>query len=806
MANQIKKKYILDNAVDGEKIQLLNEQALRAKKQGGADQDIFKLDSADKLKFQLKPRYDALPGAFSDADELVNKAYVDAEIAGAGGDISALETRVQNIEDDYGAANGLATLGGDGKIPSAQLPAIAITDVHVVADIAARDLLTVEEGDVAKVSDAGAGLPRTYIYDGSVWIEIESGSDVDSVNGYTGVVVLDTEDVLESGDSRYYTAARQSSMEAYADQAEADAITSANSYTDAEVALLEAEDLTLLKLDGSRAMTGALDMGTHAITNVVDPTNAQDAATKAYVDSVAAGIDTAAEISFAPAGNIAATNVQAAIEELEADYEAEDLTFLKLDGSRSMSNPLYMGGFGIEEVSSITGTTTLTLTANSGLLLLQGNQSIKLSPAVAVDVDTHKIVNLVDGTAATDAVNFGQLESLETALEAEDLTFLKLDGTRPMEADLDMDSNGISGVGVVQGTGSASISYSAGLAGNSLNLQGADVEVTTTVGGIGLNSFQGINLNPSPGFEIDAQAVINMNSHVIKGVTDGVNNDEAVNKGQLDALGVSITGAYQAEDLTFLKLDGSRAMTDSLDMGGFTVTDTAGLTGEALTLTATVGAVIISGATNASLAAGASSEVQLSQGSKTARFTETSFDLDEVGIIKFGGASAINSFNISTENGDAMLSTNGPTGGNVQLESELADVVLLAPAGEVSIGATQLNMGSVKIVSLANGTAADDAATVGQVDAIEVAYTSQKFTLTATDISNGYIDLNHSIIDESLNAYVDRLAIHKTDDYTLSVVGGVTRLTFAGNLISPSEEQVAENDVVHVKYAYLANA
>lgn len=90
---------------------------------------------------------------------------------------------------EKGSANGVATLDANSKIPSSQLPAIAITDVHVVADIPARDALTVEEGDVAKVTDSGNGLPKTYIYDGSIWIEIESGSDVDSVFGRTGAVV-----------------------------------------------------------------------------------------------------------------------------------------------------------------------------------------------------------------------------------------------------------------------------------------------------------------------------------------------------------------------------------------------------------------------------------------------------------------------------------------------------------------------------------------------------------------------------------------------------------------------------------------
>ena len=42
--------------------------------------------------------------------------------------------------------------------------------------------------------------------------------------------------------------------------------------------------------DGTVPMTGTLDMGTHKITNVVDPDNDQDVATKKFVISVAAGV------------------------------------------------------------------------------------------------------------------------------------------------------------------------------------------------------------------------------------------------------------------------------------------------------------------------------------------------------------------------------------------------------------------------------------------------------------------------------------------------------------------------------------
>jgi len=51
---------------------------------------------------------------------------------------------------------------------------------------------------------------------------------------------------------------------------------------------LAADDHTqYLLVNGTRAMAAVLDLGTHRISNVVDPAAAQDAATKHYVDSVA---------------------------------------------------------------------------------------------------------------------------------------------------------------------------------------------------------------------------------------------------------------------------------------------------------------------------------------------------------------------------------------------------------------------------------------------------------------------------------------------------------------------------------------
>ncbi len=65
---------------------------------------------------------------------------------------------------------------------------------------------------------------------------------------------------------------------------------------------------TKLDSDGSGTMTGALSMGSNKVTNVTDPTNDQDAATKAFVETAsplagaAAGDEFLARIATTPTG------------------------------------------------------------------------------------------------------------------------------------------------------------------------------------------------------------------------------------------------------------------------------------------------------------------------------------------------------------------------------------------------------------------------------------------------------------------------------------------------------------------------
>lgn len=82
-----------------------------------------------------------------------------------------------------GAANGVATLGSDGKVPAIQLPSY-VDDVLEYANLAGFPA-TGETGKIYVALDTN----KTYRWSGSVYVYITSGA-VDSVNGQTGVVTL----------------------------------------------------------------------------------------------------------------------------------------------------------------------------------------------------------------------------------------------------------------------------------------------------------------------------------------------------------------------------------------------------------------------------------------------------------------------------------------------------------------------------------------------------------------------------------------------------------------------------------------
>jgi len=110
-----------------------------------------------------------------------------------------------------GAVSGVAELDPNGKVPTSQIPSIAITNTTVVSNTGAMIALEAEEGDVAVVTDISqsfihlSGTGQTI----SDWELLKTPTDtVLSVNGEQGAVSLDTDDVTEGLTNKYFTDAR----------------------------------------------------------------------------------------------------------------------------------------------------------------------------------------------------------------------------------------------------------------------------------------------------------------------------------------------------------------------------------------------------------------------------------------------------------------------------------------------------------------------------------------------------------------------------------------------------------------------
>lgn len=140
----------------------------------------------------------------------------------AAGDSSGKVASTAFVQAEFtarrGAANGLASLGADGKLLSSQLPALAITDTFLVASQAAMLALAgADVGDIAIRSDASKtfilrALPASTLGN---WSEILSPtSGVSSVFGRVGAVTAQAGDytaaqITQDANNRFVTDAEK---------------------------------------------------------------------------------------------------------------------------------------------------------------------------------------------------------------------------------------------------------------------------------------------------------------------------------------------------------------------------------------------------------------------------------------------------------------------------------------------------------------------------------------------------------------------------------------------------------------------
>lgn len=198
-------------------------------------------------------------------------------------DLGLVSTAVQSSL--LGAANGVAQLDASGKLPASQLTVSAMeykgvwnasTNTPSLADG------TGDTGDVYAVSvggtqDLGSGsitfvAGDWIIYNGATWDRVENSTAVVSVNGQTGVVSLDTDDISE-GTALYFTddRAKDAAGAALLDSAQIDF--TYNSGTKQISATIIAASVTEVELNASVAGNGlAGGAGSALSVNVDDST------------------------------------------------------------------------------------------------------------------------------------------------------------------------------------------------------------------------------------------------------------------------------------------------------------------------------------------------------------------------------------------------------------------------------------------------------------------------------------------------------------------------------------------------------
>lgn len=295
-------------------------------------------------------------------------SVTNTELGYVSGVTSAIQTQLDGKIDESreGAANGIATLDAGGKVPVSQLPSAlmeykgawnASTNSPTLADG------TGDNGDVYRASaagtqDLGSG-PQTYavgdfvIYNGTIWQKSPGADAVLSVNGATGVVTLDSDDISEGVTNFYFTDER-------------------------------AQDAVGTILADSSSIDFTYNDGTPSITAVVLPAGVDHDALNNYVanehvDHSTVNIATASSTSgLAGGGNITATrnlvvDINGTTAETSADNADKVLIYDNSAGAlKSMTRANFLTGIAINSAGDINESSYSGLANNTADQVITG--------------------------------------------------------------------------------------------------------------------------------------------------------------------------------------------------------------------------------------------------------------------------------------------------------------------------------------------------------------------------------------------------------------------------------------------------
>jgi hypothetical protein len=137
---------------------------------------------------------------------------VSAGLDGRVTDLETFQTHIEGLTGNGALTEGqIPVVGADGKLSTHILPALAITDTHVVSSYAEVVALSVEKGDVAIVNDTDTEgmLSKSFIFDGENWQELKTPLDakIDQLSGQLTSAISTAVQGLENSGIASLTAA-----------------------------------------------------------------------------------------------------------------------------------------------------------------------------------------------------------------------------------------------------------------------------------------------------------------------------------------------------------------------------------------------------------------------------------------------------------------------------------------------------------------------------------------------------------------------------------------------------------------------
>ena len=158
--SQIKKKFIADKAIDGSKILLQNDEALKALNSLGVERSIMKFNSSNALEFMEMPEITADP---TSGNQVSRKSYVDTEVSSEETRAMGEEARIEGKVDQEISDRQSAVSAEQSRAESAEAALDARLDTlegaDNVAGSVAKALKDAKDYSDQKISDLVNGAP-----------------------------------------------------------------------------------------------------------------------------------------------------------------------------------------------------------------------------------------------------------------------------------------------------------------------------------------------------------------------------------------------------------------------------------------------------------------------------------------------------------------------------------------------------------------------------------------------------------------------------------------------------------------------